>query len=367
MPQYTRLIFVSRLSSIGDVLISLRALHLLAVNGYFPVLVTSKSNAAIPDILPSLNSVIGFEKGEELDFYSQKAQLSPLEFKDLIRTLPVEKKPLFLDLQKTPRSKRARREIQKRFSYERVYSVSKRSWYRFFLIVMAYLCFSQRSRQKSMDMASLETIKDLQERLIQKIIQKDGKIFVPLTKETFFSKPPLPSSSLLPAALGPYICLFTGASGFIKMCPKEKFRELMDYVLEKTDLNIVLCGSQSEIKIGDYLDFPKNTRVFNLIHKTDLSVTLSFIANARYVVSNDSFAAHGAQSFGVPATVIFGATTPKFGFAPKAKNIQVEYLNLACSPCTRHGKSGCSFQNLKCLTGISAQGVFENLKAQALL
>ena len=126
-------------------------------------------------------------------------------------------------------------------------------------------------------------------------------------------------------------------------------------------MNVVLCGSKLEIDIGIYLDFPKNNRVLNLIDKTNLQEVLNLISQSKYVVANDSFAAHAAEMFGVPATVLFGSTTPKFGFISKSEKITVEYLNLACSPCTRHGKNKCRFENLKCLTDISAEKVFENI------
>ena len=79
------------------------------------------------------------------------------------------------------------------------------------------------------------------------------------------------------------------------------------------------------------------------------------------IVTNDSFPAHAAQAFEIPATVLFGATSPYFGFAPKAPQIHVETLNLACSPCTRHGNRQCPYKNLKCLTGISANHVFKQI------
>ena len=352
---YTRVIFVTRLSAIGDAIIATRAVQLLALHGYYPVFVTSKSIQKIAESMPYLNAYVCTEKGKESQYYVKKCEIKKDDFIHFIKSVSVEKKPLFLDLQKTNRSKRARNEIKKNIAFEKFYTVPKRTFYRIFLIVISFLCFSQRKRSKDIDFAAIQTIANLQENLIQEILAKDGKQFM---------SSPSPAITLDDRAYNTdkdYICLFPGASGFIKMWPKENFRAFMDLILEFTKLNIILCGSQLEINIGEYLNFPENTRVFNLINKTNLQQSFGLISGAKYVVTNDSFAVHAAEAFGIPATVLFGATTPKFGFIPKAENINIEYLNLACSPCSRHGKSKCHFKNLKCLREITAQKVFENV------
>lgn len=79
--------------------------------------------------------------------------------------------------------------------------------------------------------------------------------------------------------------------------------------MEQTNLNVVICGSQNEEYIAEYLDFPKRERVVNLVNKTPLEEIIDIIANSKYVVSNDSFASHAADAFKIPASVIFGATS----------------------------------------------------------
>ncbi len=359
---YTRIIFVSRLSAIGDVIIAARALHLLKLNGYYPVFITSKLTKQIAELMPCLNSFICAEKLQETQFFQDKKEVKKEEFTHYISSLPAEKPPLFLDLQKTSRSKRALKEIKKFIKLDKVYYVPKRTFYRIFLIVIAFLCMNQKKRKNDLNMKSLQTIKNLQEELIKKIVVFDGKEFV--DDQNYEKLICINTSEENTFHLENYICLFPGASGFIKMWPKENFRDLITLILEKTEFNVVLCGSHAELKIGDFLDFPENKRVTNLIDKTNLQQTFDIIAKSKYVVSNDSFAAHAAEVFSIPATVLFGATSPKFGFAPEVENIKIEYLNLACSPCTRHGKSECHFENLKCLRDITAQSVFSNILAK---
>lgn len=356
---YNRIVFVTRLSAIGDAIIASHAIQLLAANGYYPVFVTSKAIQAIAESMPYLHSTIYIDKGVDSEFYVQNKITSKEAYLAFLKTISVTAPPIFLDLQKTSRSKRAQNEIKKIIRLEQTYSVSKRTLYRFFLIVLAFLCFSQRKKKKNLDLKSVVSIQTLQENIVQKIVAKDGKPWIP---------PPLLNNSLDINHFDKKnygdntVCLFPGASGFVKMWPKENFRDLMDLILNSTDWTILLCGASSELNVGEYLDFPKNERVVNLIGKTNLKQTLNFIAKARYIVTNDSFPAHAAHAFGIPATVLFGATSPKFGFAPVADNIKIEYANLACSPCTRHGKSSCPYLNLKCLSSISAEVVFASMK-----
>ena len=66
-------------------------------------------------------------------------------------------------------------------------------------------------------------------------------------------------------------------------------------------------------------------------------------------------------SFKIPASVLFGATSPLFGFVPIYEKISIEYMNLSCSPCSRHGKGFCRFKNLKCLQDIDTLNIFNHI------
>ena len=404
---FTRIVFMTRLSSLGDILIATRAVKLLQLNGYYPVFVTSKTGKELPVSLFQSQAFICLGKDKESQFYFNQTLVTENEFIKNINQISVEKKPLFLDLQKTSRSKNAKKQVQKLFFIENSYSVSKRTFYRFFLILMAFFCFSQKRKKKKFEIQpptevggifettldssrifgigkqpgpkgpgfippvkKVKSIHELQQEVIEKICAHDEKEIISLPSHSWNS--PQRTRPLFRINLSrnkpyftlpkeKYICLFPGASSFIKMWPKENFKYLIELLLEKTNYALVICGSENEINLGDYLSFPKNKRVINLVEKTSFKQTLNLISNSSYVVTNDSFPAHAAQAFEIPATVLFGATSPYFGFAPKAPQIHVETLNLACSPCTRHGNRQCPYKNLKCLTGISANHVFKQI------
>lgn len=356
---YIRIVFVIRMSAIGDVILAARSVVLLAHQGYYPVLVTSAEMEGLARKIEGLPAFICLDvpsSKNPAQFFLNQNKATLEQFTKHIQSLFVQKNAVVLDLQKTARSKRALSFIQQETNpkIERVFSVRKRTLYRFFLVSLSRFSFSQK-KNVPLDVSKIIKIQRLQEDLIKKMMKRDGKDFSFLEKEKSFLK----KKDVIVAQK--YVCLFPGASGFIKMWPKEHFRTLIYLILEQTDFHIKVCGSDKEKYLGEYLCFPQSSRLHNLVGTTDLSHTLDLISQASYVVSNDSFAAHAADAFAVPASVIFGSTSPKFGFISNSDKMNIEYENLSCSPCTRHGQGTCRFQNLKCLREITPQQIFQHL------
>jgi heptosyltransferase II len=354
---FERIVFVSRLTAIGDVIIASHAIAKLIKNGYFPVFIISHSTKDIALKIIGLHAFICYEKNKEIHYYLNGTNVNENTFIKAINSINTSKKNIFVDLQKTSRSKRSYLFIINtiKFPIEKKYSVSKKTFYRIFLVILSWLTFKQK---KMSEKKNTKRIHDIQESLIKKIILNDKKEFLQLDTS---EDPTLVKGNCNFFKDINYICLFPGASGFIKSWPKEKFKEIIQQILKETDLGIAICGSQNEEYIGEYLNFPSNARVLNLINQTSLEETIDIIANSKYVVTNDSFAAHAADTFKIPASVIFGATSPQFGFAPIYPKISIEYENLSCSPCSRHGKGNCRYKNLKCLQDIDCKKIFEKI------
>ncbi|WP_161597715.1 glycosyltransferase family 9 protein [Fluviispira multicolorata] len=358
MNNFERIVFITRMSAIGDVIIASRIIAKLKLNGYFPVLVTSFITEEIAQRIKDLNAYICIDKDLDIRYSFNSQVLIKEHFIQKINNIKTNKNNIYIDLQKTKRSRRAKKIIEKQLhlSFNASYSVNKRILYRIFLIFLSYFCVSQK---RNSVIKKITRIHDLQEQLIDKIIKNDKSnisqfITIKPTTLIYNKSFPLPKIN--------YICIFPGASNFIKMWPKESFKELIHFILSRTNADIILCGAKSEEFIGEYLNYPNNKRVLNLIDKTTLGQTLDLIANANYIVSNDSFASHAADAYNKPASVIFGATSPNFGFAPLYEKISIEYENLSCSPCSRHGKSHCRFKNLKCLKSISSENIYSKIK-----
>lgn len=78
-------------------------------------------------------------------------------------------------------------------------------------------------------------------------------------------------------------------------------------------------------------------------------------------VGNDSGLTHVAAAAGTPAVVIFGSTVPAFGFRPVGRHRVVERLDLECRPCAVHGGRTCPRGDHACLRGIAPAAVLDAL------
>jgi heptosyltransferase-2 len=69
---------------------------------------------------------------------------------------------------------------------------------------------------------------------------------------------------------------------------------------------------------------------------------------------------HIAISFDVPVVAIFGPTLPKFGFAPYSihRSEIIEKKEIACRPCSIHGKKTCPYKHFRCMMEIKPREVF---------
>lgn len=353
-------VFVVRLSAIGDTLIAGRVLSQLRGAGLEPVLVTSDTNVDIVESFSSLIYSVFVSAGKNIVLMKRQTQtkLLPEPWENLLKTMHLNGLNFpILDLQNTMRSRRAIRSLQIKLPppKNQVFKVPKFGFFRLGLILKSYAHFSQEPRKSKLHMSQIKSIHSIQKDWVEKILIKYFPHPIKNTQDPLidFKAAPLKKLELDFFANKKYVAVFPGTSGPLKTWPPENFRECLSYILEKTSLEIVVCGGLSESEIGNTFLELNPQRVFNMAGVASLSQTFSLISNAQHVLTGDSFAAHAADLCGVSGTVVFGGTTPKFGFVPLSKNIEIVYQNLACSPCTRHGKGECRFHNLKCLKEIS--------------
>ena len=385
-------VFVVRLTAIGDTLITARALAQLHTAGFDPVLVTAQAHEAIFEALtPTTSCLLVQDTGELL--LTQKKELPPAfqqsQGSQCHTLAPTQKKTFehwlehlaqqgfknykypILDLQNTARSRRAIGLLKKKLgaSAGAVQKVPKRTLFRIFLMVLAYLKFSQKVLAQPFQRAHVVSIHDIQRTFVRAFIAKHQAQTKSQISEGALGKRVLSCLALADAGLPEfvnkkYVAVFPGASGPLKTWPKENYRACLEHLLAHTTADIVVCGGPAEAEIAKYLQYSSPDRIYNKAGAAPLRQTLSLIAHAQHVLTGDSFATHAADLAGVSATVLFGGTSPKFGFVPLSAKIELRYENLACSPCTRHGKGTCRFQNLKCLAGIDGTEIGKRIAAQ---
>ena len=160
----------------------------------------------------------------------------------------------------------------------------------------------------------------------------------------------------------PLIGLHAGGKQNTKRWPAEKFAEVADYYAGKAFKVILL---------GDEKDTYTNSKIMALVKNkqnlADLSGKTTFremalkIKECSVLVTNDSAPFHIATAVKTPVVVIFCATTPKFGFAVRAKTNRIVNIELPCKPCSLHGGKNCPKGHFRCAGKIDPRDVIKQV------
>lgn len=164
------------------------------------------------------------------------------------------------------------------------------------------------------------------------------------------------------------VVLAPGASFAPKRWPVEKFVELAQMIMEKTDWVCVVIAGPEDDFCREFADLEKEypQRLRNLQGKLSLSRSLEVVAGCDLSIGNDSLIGHVAEACSIPSFALFGPTSEYFGFVPglpESKSFSVE--KLWCRPCSTTGSRECFRKRRFCMEDIEAQRVL--IAAQKLL
>jgi heptosyltransferase II len=88
----------------------------------------------------------------------------------------------------------------------------------------------------------------------------------------------------------------------------------------------------------------------------------ALVSHCRAAVTCDSGLMHLAAARGVRVVALFGSTAPELGFAPAGEGHRVLCRHEPCQPCTIHGRERCPRTHFRCMTGIRAEEVWNALE-----
>ena len=104
----------------------------------------------------------------------------------------------------------------------------------------------------------------------------------------------------------PYCVMVPGAQNPYRRWPIERFAELARMLAEDApNLEIVLAGSAEDQNLAPPVQ-QANSHVRDLLGRTNLFQLIGLIADAKFVVSNDTAAVHIAAMLGIPSAVPLG-------------------------------------------------------------
>ena len=116
------------------------------------------------------------------------------------------------------------------------------------------------------------------------------------------------AETLLEGLSPPYVVMVPGAQKSYRCWPWERFAEIMDSILRRTQSSILLGGSSGEISLVNQLRAvcraPERVRV--LAGRIGIRAFAAVLSRSAVLIGNESGPAHIAGAMGIPAWVVVG-------------------------------------------------------------
>jgi len=100
-----------------------------------------------------------------------------------------------------------------------------------------------------------------------------------------------------------FVILFPGSLVESKKWPSQNFKEVGSYLIEKNNLNVIICGSKSDNTAAKVIT-GTDSHIIDLTGKTSLTELIYIISKAKFVISNDTSGAHIAAALNIPVIVL---------------------------------------------------------------
>jgi len=154
------------------------------------------------------------------------------------------------------------------------------------------------------------------------------------------------------------IALCPGARHATKRWPEERWCAL-DERLAGAGLARIVLSTPAEQRafpaLAEHVAADPRARWFT----EPLERVAALLGRAAVAVTHDSGLMHLATARGTRVVALFGSTSPVLGFAPLGEGNAVLCRNLSCQPCTVHGRERCPRGHFRCMTTIEADEVFD--------
>ena len=93
-----------------------------------------------------------------------------------------------------------------------------------------------------------------------------------------------------------------------------------------------------------------------------LSRVAALLSRCHGAVAGDTGVMHLAAARGVRTVAMFGSTAPELGFAPAGDGHAVLCRREACQPCTLHGREACPKRHFRCMVELRPAQVAEQVR-----
>jgi len=154
---------------------------------------------------------------------------------------------------------------------------------------------------------------------------------------------------------GEWVAVAPGSIWNTKRWPHDRFAQMIRQLLSRGLAVVLIGGTSDEELCRQIAEGTDSHDVLNAAGRLSLLQSAELIRRCTVLVSNDSAPMHLAVAMRVPVVAIFGATVPRFGFAPAGRaDSVVEKVGLSCRPCGIHGGKVCPVGTFECMLSIEA-------------
>ena len=157
---------------------------------------------------------------------------------------------------------------------------------------------------------------------------------------------------------GPVVALHGGArNGQAKRWPTGHFAELAERLIRDFDALVVLTGAGNEAPLAEAIAAKCRYPLLNLVGRTSLPQLAAILAAGELVISGDSGPMHVAGAVGTPVISLHGPTDPELS-GPVSERGLVLRRALWCSPCyDASATAECPFGNPVCMKELKVDTV----------
>lgn len=160
------------------------------------------------------------------------------------------------------------------------------------------------------------------------------------------------------SALGPgtLVALCPGARHATKCWPEERWCEL-ERGLAQIGVQRVVLSTASERRALPKLSAQLTGTSGGVWATEPLERSMAWLGECTVAVTHDSGLMHLAAASDRPVVALFGSTSPVLGFSPCGPGHAVISRELACQPCTVHGRNACPLGHFRCMLEIGVEEV----------
>lgn len=166
------------------------------------------------------------------------------------------------------------------------------------------------------------------------------------------------------ASSGDFAVLAPASQWATKQWPVGRWIELCDALRDEV-LELRLLGGPGDLTLLEHI--AKGTSHPRTVVQANLSLleSAATMAQALWVLTNDSGPLHLASAVNAPTVAVYCSTVPSFGFGPLSTRSRVveSTESLPCRPCGLHGKTSCPLGHFTCGSSITVDHVLGVLHA----